>query len=189
LLRLPEFSVYENLESLPRAFVVKRAEPLPARGRVLSTLKQADLRQVVFLEDFESQPGQSAPPGRLQPASIADYQPNHVAVDVEIDSPGYLVLSDPWYPGWTCTLDDQPTRLYRANYVFRAVAVPAGKHRVRFDFAPISYQLGKKISYVAMAAILGLGLISIPRRGRRWPARPQRPSRVESMPAESERSE
>jgi hypothetical protein len=187
-LRLPEFSVYENVESLPRAFVVNRAEPLPDRGRVLSSLKQADLRQVVFLEGMESQPENSTPVGRLQPASIVDYRPNHVAVDVDLGSPGYLVLSDPWYPGWTCTLDDQPTRLYRANYAFRAVAVPAGRHRVRFDFAPMSYHHGKMISTLAMAAILGLGLVSNLLRGRRWPPGPQRPSRVESGQTESERS-
>ena len=50
---LPPFTVYENRDAFPRAFVVPRAEPLPERSRVLSALKQSDLRQVVFLEDFE----------------------------------------------------------------------------------------------------------------------------------------
>ena len=90
------------------------AESLPNRSHVLAALKKADLRQVVFLEDLDPQSGAPHPLGRFQPASIAAYQPNHVVIDVEIDSPGYLVLSDPWYPGWTCTLDGRPTRLYRA---------------------------------------------------------------------------
>lgn len=186
---LPPFTVYENLEAFPRAFVVHGAEALPERSRVLTALKQSDLRRVVFLEGFDSGTGNPVPPGPFQPATIASYQPNHVVVDVESDAPGYLVLTDPWYPGWTSTLDDQPARLYRANYTFRAVAVPAGKHRVRFDFEPISYQHGRMISTASLAAILGLGLMSILRRGRRWPAGWRPSNRVEPEQTGSEMSE
>ena len=167
--QLPPFTVYENRDAFPQAFVVPRAEPLPERSRVLSALKQADLRQVVFLEDFEPPGGLPDSSGRFRRATISTYEPNHVVVEVDCDSPGYLVLSDPWYPGWSCTLDEHPTRLYRANYAFRAAAVPAGKHTVRFDFDPISYRRGRVISEASLAAVAVLGLATILRRRHRRP--------------------
>jgi hypothetical protein len=175
-LQLPPFTVYENRAAFPQAFVAPQAVPLPERSQVLPALKQADLRRVVLLEDFEppaSPPGQSGRPGR---ASISRYEPNHVVVLVDSDSPGYLVLSDPWYPGWTCAVDDHPARLYRANYAFRAAAVPAGKHAVRFDFDPISYRIGRVISGASLAAITLFGLAAIVWRlalTRRKPAPPE----------------
>ena len=187
--QFPPYSVYENREAYPRAFVVPRAESLPRRSHVLAALKKADLRQVVFLEDLDPQSGTPHPLGRFQPASIAAYQPNHVVIDVEIDSPGYLVLSDPWYPGWTCTLDGRPTRLYRANYAFRSVAVPAGKHQIRLAFQPMSYRCGSMISSGSLAAILGLGLVTVVRYYRRRLRGWQRSNRVESEQTGGEAAE
>jgi hypothetical protein len=166
--RLPPFSVYENPDAFPRAFVVPRAEPLPDRDHVLATLKAADLRRVVFLEDLQSQSDASASADEsaavARRAAITCFQPNHVTVAVELDAPGYLVLSDPWFPGWVSTVDERPAKLYRANYAFRAVPVPAGKHQVRFDFRPASYRWGGAISAAGLAGILGLGLLGFTRR-------------------------
>jgi hypothetical protein len=171
-LQLPPFTVYENTRAFPKALVIPRAEALPDRSQVLESLKQADLRQVVFLEDFEPPASAGAHAGRSGSATISTYEPNHVVVEVDSDSPGYLVLSDPWYPGWTCTVDRQPERLFRANFAFRAIALPIGKHTVRFDFNPISYRRGKFITAASLAMLSIVGLASI-----LWPPtrRPRKP--------------
>ncbi len=54
---------------------------------------------------------------------------------VEVDSPaaGILVLNDVWHPWWRASVDDRKTEILRANVLFRAVAVPAGRHVVRFS--------------------------------------------------------
>ena len=93
-----------------------------------------------------------------------------MVVEADSDWPGYVVLTDPWYPGWMCNVDGRATPLYRADYAFRAVAVPAGKHRIRFDFEPISYRHGRMISTASLSGVLVLGLMSILRRGLGWPA-------------------
>ena len=187
--RLPPFTVYENREAFPRAFVVHRAEALPERSRVLTALKQSDLRSGVFFEGFDPGDENPVPPGPFQPARITSYQPNHVVVNAESDGPGYVVVTDPWYPGWTCNADGRAAPLYRADYAFRAVAVPAGKHRIRFDFEPTSYRHGRMISTASLSGVLVLGLMSILRRGLGWPAGWQRLSRIESEETESELSE
>ena len=46
------------------------------------------------------------------------------------------MLSDVWFPGWKCTVDGQHAPIYRANFLFRAIAIPKGDHQVVFDFDP-----------------------------------------------------
>src|SRR5262249_20723181 len=154
-----------------RAFVVPRAEPLPGRAAVLGALTKTDFRQTVLLEDYEA--GKEAPLRRGEhTARIRSYQPNRVELEVKGDAPGYLVLADPWYPGWTCTVDGAPARVYRANYLFRAVAVGPGTHEVVFRFEPASYRLGKRVTLGTLALVTALGLGGCcARLGRRW-ARP-----------------
>jgi uncharacterized membrane protein YfhO len=60
-------------------------------------------------------------------------------VTLEADSPdgGFLVLNDLWHPWWFAEIDGKPAEILRANVLFRAVAVPPGKHTVQFSFRPI----------------------------------------------------
>jgi hypothetical protein len=183
---LPAYSVYENPEAFPRAFVVPRAEPLPERSRVLRAFERSDFRRVVFLEGPDGGPPAGTPAGSFRPATIREYRPNRVAVGVGGESPGYLVLMDPWFPGWSCTLDGRPAKLRRANYAFRAVAVPAGDHEVVFTFAPASYALGRMISGGSLAAVAGIGLLAAAVRSRGRPAAiDEDPATVGTDPATS----
>jgi hypothetical protein len=165
---LPRFAVYENTRALPRAFVVGHAAPLPARPDVLPALRSTDFRDTVLLEGYEPEADDpSASTGRA--AAIEEYRPNRVTVRATGDAPGYLVLTDAWYPGWTCTVDGIPARLYRADFLFRAVRVPAGEHTVAFAFAPGSYAIGRLVSVLALA-VAGAVLLLVWWRGRTSPS-------------------
>jgi hypothetical protein len=158
---LPPYVVFENRQVLPRAFVVPRAEPLPERG-ILPKLKATDFRGMVLLEDFEPRESLASDDGSRD-AKIVRYLPNRVEVEVAGDSPGFLVLTDIWFPGWQSFVDGRASRLYRANFLFRAVEVPAGSHRVEFRFLPESYRQGKIVSLVSCAVLIcltALGLVS-----------------------------
>jgi hypothetical protein len=157
---LPPYAVYENSRVLPRAFVVPHAAPLPARPDVLPVLKATDFRDTVLLEGYEPTPDDEPSPGTGRDAAIVDHRPNRVTVRVTGAASGYLVLTDAWYPGWTCTLDGAPTPLYRGDFLFRAVRVPGGEHEVVFTFAPRSYALGKLVSAAALLVAAGALLLS-----------------------------
>jgi hypothetical protein len=163
---LPPFAVYENRAVLPRAFTVSRAAPLPDGPQLLPALSTADFRHQVFLEGITDATGSPAA-AEEGPALIRNYQPDRVVVEVNRKTPGYLVLADVWFPGWTCTVDDNAAPLYRANFLFRAVPVGAGTHTVVFAFDPASYRLGRVISTAAVAVLLGLSLAAVLRRAVR----------------------
>ena len=71
------------------------------------------------------------------------------------------MLTDPWYPGWICRIDGEPAKIWKANYAFRGVMVPAGSKEVVFRFDPQSYGRGKWVSLGALAAVVAclLGLM------------------------------
>jgi len=73
---------------------------------------------------------------------------------------GVVVLSEIYYPGWTCTIDGEATGIARANYVLRAIKVPAGEHEVVMTFDPQTVHITEAIAYSALA-LLGLMLIAL----------------------------
>jgi hypothetical protein len=169
VLTTPPFTVYENVDAFPRAFVVPAAAPLPDRPQVLEALRTTNFKRTVLLADVPPDSCDSSLAGSFRPATIVDYRPNRVEVLVTGETAGYLVLSDQWFPGWTCTVDGEPARLYRANFLFRGVSVDAGTHRVVFVFAPVSYSYGKAITGITLAFVCGLSLFGLVTSGWRGP--------------------
>jgi uncharacterized membrane protein YfhO len=77
-----------------------------------------------------------------------------------------LVLGDLFYPGWIATVDGRRVSVLRTNDIQRGVVVPAGRHRVRFTFRPLSFLVGASISAVAVLALFALAAVPAgPRRG------------------------
>jgi hypothetical protein len=157
---LPPYTVYENTQALPRAFVVPEAAPLPERSEVLDTLAATDFRARVLLEGWDGSPRPGGAAAGYRSAELLEYRPNRVRVGVGPGPAGYLVLADVWYPGWTCTVDGHEAPLYRADYLFRAVEVPEGAREVVFAFEPASYRRGRAVSLAALALVVLIGLAS-----------------------------
>jgi hypothetical protein len=158
--QLPPYIVYENQETFPRAFVVPAAGPMPEPAQALEALKATDFRRKVLLEGYASMDVCGPPEGTFRPATIREYLPNRVSVAVDSEAPGFLVLADIWFPGWVATVDGLPATLYRANYLFRAVPVPAGRPEVVFTFDPASYRWGRWISTVTLSALALVGTLA-----------------------------
>jgi hypothetical protein len=149
---LPTYTVYENTAAFPRTFVVPQGRPLPERAEVLPALAATDFREEVFLEEWQGEPRPGGAEAGFREAEVVRYLPNEVTIRVPPGPAGFLVLTDPWYPGWHCTVDGDAARLYRADYLFRAVELPEGEHVAVFRFDPQSYRIGRAISLIALAA-------------------------------------
>ena len=101
--------------------------------------------------------------------TITDPASDTVNLAVEARTKSVLVLNDLYYPGWEAKLDGNPTQIYRANYLFRAVIVPQGTHVIEFTYRPRSFRLGLSITLGATSIlVLGLILITVPQLRSLW---------------------
>jgi hypothetical protein len=105
--------------------------------------------------------------GRNAPASAAFQGQAHVldergdvlTAEAELSEPGLLVLLEAFDNGWCATVDGRPTEVLRANVLFRAVRLPAGRHVVRFTYRPASVIWGVVISLFGLTALASLALL------------------------------
>ncbi len=143
-----------------RVWIVPAARTVPnlAAARLALAAPDFDPAQFVILEDGPVDP--PAPAISLTPSI------NAVTIPVILAEPGWVVLSDTYYPGWTVTVDGQPAALMPANIAFRAVAVPAGAHTVVFDYQPRSVAVGGAVTAAALLIWLAVGLVVLVNRRR-----------------------
>ncbi len=100
---------------------------------------------------------------RITTARVIDNGSNSVTINAVAQQPGYLILDDSAYPGWSTYLDGRSVDWKPANENFRAVALPAGRHVVRFRYRPTSILLGAVISTVSALVLLMLAAVGIRR--------------------------
>lgn len=154
------FVVLENPNAVPRAFFVGQTDVVASAAETWQRLRSEafDPRAVALLPepipDFQPVPLDSS---STATATLRTYGPRALVFDVETDAPRLLVVSEVYYPaGWTATLDDQDVPIYRANYLLRAVPVPAGRHTLTMRFEPRSHTLGLWIAGGTTALVYGL---------------------------------
>ncbi len=80
--------------------------------------------------------------------------PEEEILQVSTPEAAFLVISEAFYPGWKAAIDGKPTEIYRANFAFRAVAIPAGRHTVTFSYRPLSFKIGAWVSIATLALII-----------------------------------
>jgi uncharacterized membrane protein YfhO len=80
---------------------------------------------------------------------------NEISLQASLVKPGYLFLSDTYYPGWRVWVDGKEKKIYRADKFFRAVGLEAGKHQVRFLYDPFSFKLGALVSVLSFLGVVG----------------------------------
>ncbi len=154
-----KYQVYENLGAFPRAFIAYdyliEKEPQKIINKLYS--KDINLRETLVLEegvDFDRKAD-----SLIGAAKIISYTPNTVSIETGSDSPGLLLLSDNYYPGWKALVNGKETKIYRADYTFRAVEIPEGKSLVEFVYLPLSFRWGKGLSFLSLPVILFLGIM------------------------------
>ena len=89
---------------------------------------------------------------------LTSYAPNKLVYQSHSPQAGIVVFSEIYYPGWKATIDGQPVEIARANYILRAISVPAGKHTITMTFDPESLHITERIAYGGLIVLL-LGII------------------------------
>src|SRR5262249_38521943 len=105
-------------------------------------------------------PLDDAPPGA---ARIVVDRPGMIVVFTEAPTRQFLVLSESFHHGWRLTVDGKRGPVYRAYGDFMGCLVPAGRHRVALRVRPASRAVGLWVSAVALAAAVGLPVVTASR--------------------------
>ena len=167
-----DFAIYENTTALPRAFLVGQAQTVatPDEAWAATGVAGFDPRAVVYLgspPDALTQP-QALDSGTPQgTVTIARPDPDEMVATVTTDREAILVFSEVAYPGWRATIDGEAAPVFTADYLFRAVRVPAGNHEVRLIFTPPLWRLGWQIAGVSTVIFAALLLVPTVLRRRR----------------------
>jgi hypothetical protein len=141
--RTKDAYVYENPRAMPRALFVSKwqwadFDALMRTGQ----WPQFDPSQTVLLDvqvDASELPlVDQAPAGRPARVRMTRYENTVVEIEVVSDTAGFVILNDVWHPWWRAEVDGQEVQILKANVLFRAIAVPAGRHYVRFEFKPLT---------------------------------------------------
>ncbi len=164
--------VYENQNVLPRAFLVEDCRVVTTNAefkRIFSDKAWQPRQQVLLEEEPEGVTCGSPVPSEKAPSGgVTRFEYGSRVLDLEVTAPAprLLFLSEAYYPGWKAWVDGRPARIYRANYAFRAIVLPPGRHGVRFEYDPASFKIGAVLSG---GTLLGCAVWAV-RRVRRGPA-------------------
>lgn len=151
--------VYDYGLAMPRAMLVGAWSVVPDTGRSVVDSISTVVHNPALFTYLTSDPGiPSGAADSVGSATITRYGLHRVSLDVDAKRPAVLRLADLWYPDWKVTVDDKPAKLLRADHALRAVAVPAGRHKVEFRFVSQAFTLGLWLSIGS--AVLALLLMA-----------------------------
>jgi hypothetical protein len=154
----PQIDVYLNTQALPMALLVHEAQVVPTHTAAWEALfADFDPTRTVILEENQVK---NLPETRDRGLEIEGdtiqfvrYESNEIVLAVETPTSGWLVLSEVYYPGWQATVDGERAAVLRADYTFRAVTLPPGKHVVKMTFAPWTWHVGLATSAVTWGGV------------------------------------
>lgn len=129
------YEIFEYNNAYPRAFLASSYKVAANDKEIIDTLfaKDFDRRNILVLEEKPPRDPQEG----TGSAKILSYTPNKVIIETYSEASKLLFLSDVFDDGWRASVDGQAARLLRADYDFRAVSVPAGRHTVIFRYGII----------------------------------------------------
>lgn len=142
-----KWKITENVNALPRVYLVNNYEVIQSRDKILQRLfdPKFNYKNSVILEekpDFYL----SQKRGSVNSLTVKEYKENSLFIEAHSNEDGILVLSDNYYPGWKAYIDGKETKIYRANYTFRSIALPKNKHTIKFNYEPESFKIGTLVS-------------------------------------------
>ena len=146
------FKLYEDKNALPRLYLVHDAIVEPDGFRTVERIRNFDVdpRHTVLLEGgtevrSDSKGTAEATPEEPSSESVVAtrYLPQEVVIEVDAAEPGWVVLTDAWYPGWQATINGRAAEVAVAYHAFRAIRVDPGPQTIVMKFQPDVLGMGE----------------------------------------------
>lgn len=148
--------VYQNVDALPRAYFVNSVQKA-TEIEILNKVKnnQFDPKEISFVEDADIQ---ADSPDSTTYVEIEKYGDENIYLNVKASGNNFLFLGDTYVgKGWKAYVDGNETKIYRANHNFRGIIVPAGEHKIHFEYLPESFVITKNVALI-LSSLVVLGL-------------------------------
>jgi hypothetical protein len=170
----PHVTIYLNRNAYPRAYFADRAMGEDDPAKILKTVKARgfDGRRLALVEAWPAPAPALSPPEASDEVHYTRRSLNDIALATSTRGSRFLVLSEMFYPGWRAHVDGREIPLYRANYLFRGLVVPAGRHEVTMRFRPPVALAGSIVTGLSLLVFAWL-LIPGTTRTRRAGAAPE----------------
>jgi len=158
--------VQQNQEALGNAWFVREYKIVPNADAEINALQTTDTRTTALIDKrFEAQlQGLQLQYDSTATIRLVSYSPDKLVYQSNTATPQLAVFSEIYYANkdyWQATIDGQPAPHFRANYILRAMLVPAGSHQIKFTFISNTYKQGETIalfSSIALFAFVGAAL-------------------------------
>jgi hypothetical protein len=144
-----EVQPQQNPGAMGNAWFVKNYKIVANADEEMKSLDSIRPAETVYVDKrFENQlKGYSISFDTSASIKLTSYHPNRLKYKSKAQSEQLAVFSEIYYqPGWNAYIDGKPADHFRANYVLRAMRVPAGEHVIDFKFEPAHYFITEKIS-------------------------------------------
>ena len=156
-----EFPI-QNPETNGNAWFISQIKLVKNADEEMKGLDSLDTKNVAVVNDFEFGSRFKSDPTTFVKDSLATilldkYKPNYLKYSTNNSQNGLAVFSEMYYAnGWNAFIDGKKTAHFRANYVLRALEVPAGKHIIEFKFEPEVVKTGSSIALYSSIGMLFL---------------------------------
>ena len=145
-----------NPHALGNAWLVKEVKYVNNANEEIDAIHGMNPRETAIVDKrfAETVKQPAAMPDSLDNIVLKSYAPNALQYEVDTKQGGTVIFSEIYYPGWRSYIDGEEVSHGRANYILRAMNVPAGKHTIEFVFDPQSLHATETIAFIALGIML-----------------------------------
>ncbi len=153
--------VMENTNVLPKAFFVDSVVTASTPQQAIDQINSASFKPGQWAV-VESAHKPATQPDSSAYVKVTSYEANDIKLTISRKSPGFMVLSEIYYPaGWKATIDGNPAKIYKTNFVLRGLEVPEGNHHIKFMFKPTTAHVGSILSWLGHGLLGGVFIVGI----------------------------
>lgn len=166
------FMLVENPRALPIAYQVPCAVAARSHGRTPWPATSKSKSGLLYLDGPPGLPCNGQNKSVVRAAGIVKFTPEDITIRVNAPGPGYLVLSQTPYPGWSARVDGRDARIEPGNIASMAVRLgPGHHHQVHFHYTSLMFYAGIFLALAGMmlATVFAyLGMFIAPRGLNPW---------------------
>ena len=146
------------------AWFVQDIETVANADAEIAALEQIDPKRTAVVDErFAAQlEGFTPQPDSTATITLSSYRPNKLVYASQAQTDQVAVFSEIYYqPGWKATIDGKPADHFRADWILRAMRIPAGEHEIIFEFKPEGYIIAANVEAYSSFLILLLLIVAV----------------------------